>query len=90
MSSLRREGVARTVLPEEMPMHQHIAWTMRYLAGLAGQHTARTNAAEGSATLRDRRREQDDATAYLRAAGLTSVADMPGVRRDEQRVEHAL
>ena len=61
-------------------MHQHIAWTLRYLAGMAGQHTARTNAAEGGATLRERRHEQDT-DAYLQAARLTGLADEPGARR---------
>jgi hypothetical protein len=73
-------------------MQQHIAWTLRYLAGwrLADQHTARTNAAEGSATLRERRHDQEDADAYLHSARLTDVADEPGTRSDEHGADHAL
>ena len=51
-----------------------VARTLRYLAGryLAepdrpNQHTSRANAAEAHAILRQRRREQDDVDAYLRA-----------------------
>jgi hypothetical protein len=51
-----------------------VARTLRYLAGQylaepnrSSQHTSRTNAAEAHAILRQRRREQDDVDAYLRA-----------------------
>jgi hypothetical protein len=58
---------------------QRIARTLRYLANryLAdpdrkdrdqpNQHIARTNAAKASATLRQRRHEQEDADAYVHA-----------------------
>ena len=71
-------------------MQRHIAWTLRYLVGLSGQHKARENAAEGSATLRDRRHEQEDADAYLQAARLTGLADEPEARRNEYRADHTL
>ncbi len=47
-------------------MHQRIAQTLRYLARLSNQHTARANAAEGSATLRKRRQDQEHVNEYLR------------------------
>ena len=55
-------------------MQKRVAHAMRYLAGLLSQQTARTNAAEGSATLRKRREVHDDVQRYLqeRAAGLSS------------------
>ncbi len=46
-------------------MHQRVAQTLRYLAGLINQQTARTNAAEGSATLRKRRQDQEHVDEYL-------------------------
>jgi hypothetical protein len=53
---------------------QLVARTLRYLANryladpdLTSQHTARANAAEAHARLRQRRREQDDVDAYVRA-----------------------
>lgn len=52
-------------------MHQRIAQTLRYFATLTGQLTARSNAAEGSATLRKRRHDQEDADEYLRGRLLT-------------------
>jgi len=78
-------------------MQQHIAWTLRYLAGWkpadwkpVGQHTARTNAAEGSATLRHRRHDQEDADAYLHATRLTALDDEPGTGRNEHRADRSL
>ncbi len=71
-------------------MREHIAWSLRYLAGMAGQHTARTNAAEGSASLRERRRIHEDTHAYLQTARMTDLADAQGVRRDEHGAEHTL
>jgi hypothetical protein len=51
-----------------------VARTLRYLAGRylaepnrSTQHTSRANAAEAHAIMRQRRREQDDVEAYLRA-----------------------
>ena len=51
-----------------------VARALRHLAGRylaepsrSGQHTSRANAAEAHAILRQRRREQDDVDAYLRA-----------------------
>jgi len=46
-------------------MRQRIAQTLRDLARVTGQHTARTNAAEGSATLRKRRQDQEHVDEYL-------------------------
>ena len=71
-------------------MQQHIAWTLRYLAGLSGQVTARTNAAEASATLRDRRHDQEDAEAYLHAVRRTALTDAPRARRAQPRDDHPL
>ena len=51
-----------------------VARTLRYLASRhlgepnpSNQHTSRANAAEAHAIMRQRRREQDDVDAYLRA-----------------------
>ena len=51
-----------------------VARTLRYLArrylgepNPSNQHTSRANAAEAHAIMRQRRREQDDVDAYLRA-----------------------
>jgi hypothetical protein len=55
-------------------MHETIARTMRYLARLTNQHTARTNAAEGSATLRRRRHDQEQVDDYLQGRTLTVPA----------------
>ena len=52
-------------------MHQRIAQTLRYLARLINQTTARSNAAEGSATLRKRRHDQEDVDEYLQGRLLT-------------------
>ena len=54
-------------------MRYRVARTQRYLARLISPQTARTNAAEGSATLRERRRDREDVEEYLkgRAAGLS-------------------
>jgi hypothetical protein len=52
-------------------MHQRIAQTLRDLATLAGQHTARRNAAEGSAALRKRRHDQEHVDEYLQGRLLT-------------------
>lgn len=62
-------------------MHRRIALTLRHLARLTGQHTARTNAAEGSATLRQRRHDQEQVDEYLQ--GLLTVP------RSEAREGHA-
>lgn len=53
-------------------MHQRVAQTLRYLARLMNQQTARTNAAEGSAALRKRRQEQEHVDEYLQGRLLTS------------------
>ena len=52
-------------------MHQRIAQTLRALAMRTGQHTARANAAEGSATLRKRRHDQEHVDEYLQGRLLT-------------------
>ena len=51
--------------PLRPTMHQRVAQTLRYLAGLINQQTARSNAAEGSATLRKRRQDQENVDEYL-------------------------
>ena len=56
-------------------MQQRIAQTLRYLAGLINQQTARTNAAEASATIRERRHDQERVDRYLHARLLTLSAD---------------
>ena len=56
-------------------MHQRIAQSLRYLARLTSQHTARTNAAEGSATLRKRRHDQEHVDEYLQGRLLTFPID---------------
>ncbi|GAB3256807.1 hypothetical protein GCM10027448_25920 [Nocardioides dilutus] len=64
-------------------MRQRITHTLRYLARLTGQHTARTNAAEGCATLRKRRQDQQHVDEYLQGQLLTLSAEAkrekPGV-----------
>ena len=67
-------------------MQPLLARTLRYLANRyladpgraqrdqANQNTARTNAAEASATLRRRRRDHDDVEAYLQARRLSHPA----------------
>ena len=66
-----------------------VARTLRYLAGRylaepnrSNQHTSRANAAEAHAILRQRRREQDDVDAYLRAQ-LEAYREVETVRRPE-------
>jgi hypothetical protein len=73
-------------------MRQHIARTLRYLAGwkISDQRPARTNAAQGSATLRERRHAWEDADAYLHAARLADHADEPETRRTKNRPDGAL
>lgn len=56
-------------------MHQRIAQTLRYLASLINQQTARTNAAEGSATIRQRRHDQERVDRYLHGRLLTFSTD---------------
>lgn len=46
-------------------MHQKVTQTFRHLARLINQRAARTNAAEGSATLRKRRQDQEHVDEYL-------------------------
>jgi hypothetical protein len=65
-------------------MRQRIAQTLRYLARLTGQHTARTNAAEGSATLRKRRQDQEHVDEYLQGQLLT----IPGETTTGERGVH--
>jgi hypothetical protein len=72
-------------------MHQRIALTLRLLARLTNQHTARANAAEGSATLRRRRLDQQQVDEYLQGRILVSTpADPQEEGRDEHGVEHTL
>ena len=66
-----------------------VARTLRYLAGRylaepnrSNQHTSRANAAEAHAILRQRRREQDDVDAYLRAQ-LEAYREVETERRPE-------
>lgn len=46
----------------------------RAVMDLIGQQTARTNAAEASAQLRERRHEREEVDAYLRAAHEAEVS----------------
>lgn len=81
---------------------QRLARTLRYLASRyladpdrtdrlqSNQTIARTNAAEASATLRERRREQEDVDAYLRARRLTRPAEDTETSRGGQGAGHAL
>ena len=72
-------------------MHQRIAQTLRYLARLINQHTARTNAAEGSATLRKRRHDQEQVDEYLQGRHLTlPIAEAKKGERGEHRARHHL
>ena len=48
-------------------MHQRVAQTLRYLAMFINQRAALANAAEGSAALRQRRRDNEDVEKYLQA-----------------------
>jgi len=48
---------------------------------LAGQDLARANAAEASATLRQRRHEHEDVDAYLKAWHSTNARDDEGARQ---------
>jgi len=48
-------------------MHQRVAQPLRYLATFINQRTARTNAAEGSATLRKRRHDKEHVDEYLQS-----------------------
>ena len=67
-------------------MHQRIARTMRYLARLIiNPHTARNNAAEGSATLRQRRLDQEYVDEYLQGRLLIFPL---GETKNAERVEH--
>ena len=45
----------------------------RTLRHLGGQATARSNAADASATLRQRRREREEVEAFLRAHGIPEM-----------------
>jgi len=76
---------------------QLIARTLQYVASRylaepnrSNQRTARANAAEAHAILRQRRREQDDADAYLRAQ-LEAYRDADEIapRQESSDVERA-
>jgi hypothetical protein len=75
---------------------QLIARTLRYLANRyladpdrSNQNIARANAAEASATLRNRRNEQDDVDAYLRVRRRTYTgADRTGRSRSGRDAQH--
>lgn len=79
-----------------------LARTLRYLAhryqadpgradrDSSNQNTARTNAADASATLRNRRRDHDDVEAYLQARRLRHPEGSAGTGRDGHGTEHAL
>jgi hypothetical protein len=74
-------------------MHQRIARTLWYLASskFDNQRVARTNAEESSATLRERRHDQEDANAYLQGRLLTYIAhETERGPRDEHRAERVL
>ena len=72
-------------------MHQRIARTLLYLARLTDQHTARTNAAEGSAILRKRRHDQEHVDEYLRGRLLTfPIGEIKMAGRGEHGAEHTV
>ena len=72
-------------------MHQRIAQTLRYLARPMSQHTARTNAAEGSTTLRKRRHEQELVDEYLQGRVLTfPMREIKEGERGVHQAEHNL
>lgn len=56
---------------------------LRLLVGrrLANQGIARSNAADASATLRERRHDHEAVEAYLKARRLTDATDDTGTRR---------
>lgn len=72
-------------------MHQRVAQTLRYLARPINQQTARTNAAEGSATLRKRRQDQEHVDEYLQGRLLTlPIGETKKGERGAHRGEHNL
>ena len=72
-------------------MHQRVAQTLRYLARLINQQTARTNAAEGTATLRKRRHDQEDVDEYLQGRLLTCpIGQTKKGDRGAHQAEHNL
>lgn len=56
-------------------MRQRVPRTLRYLARLISQETARSNASEGSATLRRQRQEQDEVDEYLQGPPVRARSD---------------
>lgn len=80
---------------------QLLARTLRYLANRylsdphnadrdgSSQKTARTNAAEASATLRKRRCDHEDVEAYLQAQRLSTTPDPEG-EPEGHATEHAV
>jgi hypothetical protein len=72
-------------------MHETITRALRYLARLTNQHTARTNAAEGSATLRRRRHDREHVDEYLQGRTLTvPAAETEAGQRGDNAIETAL
>ena len=73
-------------------MHQRIARTLRYVARLiVNPDTARTNAAEGSATLAERRQDQERVEEYLQGRLLTFPnRETRKGERGEHGVEHTV
>jgi hypothetical protein len=64
---------------------QRIVAKLRLLVGrrLANQDIARANAADASATLRERRHEQEDVDTYLRARRLIDATEGTGRRQGD-------
>ena len=56
----------------------------------SNQNTARSNAAEASATLQERRRDRDDVEAYLHAWRLSQPSRTQATESGEPGSEHAL
>ena len=73
-------------------MHQRIARTLRYLARrIIDPDTARANAAEGSATLRERRHDQEHVDEYLQGRLLIfPLGKTKNGEHVEHRAEHIL
>ncbi len=55
-------------------MRQRVSRTLRYLARLISQETARANALEGSATLRKQRQDQEEVDEYLRGRPVSATS----------------
>jgi len=95
MGASRQQGARlrrhTDIVKDARTMYQRIARTLRGFARLTDQHVSRTNAAEGTATLRRRRHEQERVDDYLEGRILTFPAtETHAGQRGEDGVEDAL